>query len=440
MPTGSPGLLRDCISEPVSGRARRQLERRLQVVAEVLRLEERCLLSEVVPIPASNPRVDLSTIFWNGEATPLDTTTGIYNIPSPVASGAAKTITITNYGADPIYPFLRSANDGQDPNDPQDRYYDPQDLHVGEFREYVGYTKDDGSQFLGLPSGASITFQVPLVLWDGDNISLVTDAKYLTTSGNVPGSTLFGYDSSAKISIAGTTPVSNTTWVQGSSHYPKGESPLVMFYYAKTAATVSDDAPSQPAEVTFRDPYLKNFIDDAYQTFPLINYDVTNVNKLSAPASMEASNVAITSGAVQSRNLEYYPPSQDFGWHGSDKGTTSFDASLKDFVDNTGDASLGMYFDGHGWPMFYNPNKDEISIPSVQMCSTSALWMCTGMSFIRPISTRTAGSSRVAAVRDRPAVKERSKRWRADSRWRTRTRRNFPCCSVRANVRPLKMT
>ena len=100
----------------------------------------------------------------------------------------------------------------------------------------------------------------------------------------------------------------------------------------------------------------------------------------------------------------------------SDKGTTSFDASLKDFVNNTGDASLGMYFDGHGWPMFFNPNKDEISIPWGQMCSTSALWMCTGMSFIRPISTRTAGSSRVAAVRDRPAVKERSKRWRADSR------------------------
>ena len=73
----------------------------------------------------------------------------------------------------------------------------------------------------------------------------MTDAKYLTTSGNVPGSTLFGYDSSAKISIAGTTPVSNTTWVQGSSHYPKGESPLVMFYYAKTAATVSIVTPSR---------------------------------------------------------------------------------------------------------------------------------------------------------------------------------------------------
>jgi hypothetical protein len=326
--------------------------------------EEYRLMSADIPIPATNPVVPLSTIFWNGEAEPLNPN-GKTNIPSPDAAGAAKTITITNYDTDTIYPFLRTENSGQDPNDSNEGPYDPQDLPLKEFRLYVGYTKSAGSKYLGLPSGASITFQVPLVLWDGNNISLVTDGTYLTTPKGAPGSTLFGYDATAKISIAvSDETVSNSIWVQDSSNYPTGQSPLIMFYFTDTPATVSDDAPSQPAEVTFRDPYLKYFIDDDFQTFPLINYDVTNVNKLAAPASMEASNVPITSGAVQSGNLKYYPPNEDFGWHGSDKDMTTFGPPLVNFVNNTGDASIGAYFGGKGWPTFYNPNNDEINIPS----------------------------------------------------------------------------
>jgi hypothetical protein len=338
-------------------------------VADFHRLREETTMKRrlggEIPIPATNPVVPLSTIFWNGEAAPLDPG-GEPNIPSPESAGAAKTITITNYHTDLIYPFLRTENSGKDPNDSYEGPYDPQDLPLKEFRLYVGYTKADGSKYLGLPSGASITFQVPLVLWDGNNISLVTDGTYLTTPKGAPGSTLFGYDAAAKISIAvsGET-VSNSIWVKkDSSNYPTGQSPLVMFYFADTPATVSDDAPSQPAEVTFRDPYLKHFIDDDFQTFPLINYDVTNVNKLAAPASMEASDVPITSGAVQSRNLEYYLPNKDFGWHGSDKDMTTFGPPLVNFVNNAGNASIGAYFGGKGWPTFYNPNTEEINIPS----------------------------------------------------------------------------
>ncbi|WP_145952153.1 hypothetical protein [Paludisphaera borealis] len=325
-------------------------------------------MSADIPIPITNPVVPLSTIFWNGEAAPLNKDgNGKANIPSPEASGAAKTITITNYGTDTLYPYLRTANDGKDPNDSLNRYYDPQDLHSGEFREYVGYAKSDGSKYLGLPSGATITFQVPLALWDGDNISLVTDGTNLTTPMNAPAGTLFGYDPSAQISTAGNGQiVSNSTWVQGGSNYPVGQSPLVMFYYSTSPPlTTSDDAPSQPAEVTFRDPYLKNFIDDSFQTFALLNYDVTNVNKLSAPASMEASNVPITSGSVQSNNLQYYLPNKDFGWHGSNKDAATLTSLIKSFVTNQGPASVGdYYFGGAGWPQYYNPNPNEYIIPS----------------------------------------------------------------------------
>lgn len=239
-----------------------------------------------IPIPSANPVVDLSTIFWNGEPNPINTVTGKKGIPSPAAAGAMKTITLTNYATNTIYPFLRTSNDGQDPNDSHNGFYDPQDLQHKEFREYLGYSNSNGSKFLGLPPGATITFQVPLVLWDGANISLVTDGTYLTASGNAPGSKIFNYNDSAKISIAGSTPVSNTIWVQSSSNYPSGESPLVMFYFDDGApTTVPNDAPAQLAELTFRDPYLKNFIDDSFQSFPEINYDLSYVNTLVAPAA-----------------------------------------------------------------------------------------------------------------------------------------------------------
>jgi hypothetical protein len=351
----------------IGGSDHRQFRKRAEFNSQFLVLEERCLMSvsPPIPIPSANKVVDLSTIFWNGETNPLNTAKGKTGIPSPAASGAMKTITLTNYSTSTIYPFLRSSNDGTDPNDSNKGYYDPQDLTHKEFREYVGYSTSTGGQFLGLPSGATIKFQVPLVLWDGDNISLVTDGTYLTASGNAPGSKIFNYNDDAKISIAGAAPVSNTVWVQGSANYPAGESALVMFYFANTApATVPNDAPAQLAEVTFRDSYLKNFIDDAFQTFPLLNYDVSYVNTLVAPAAMEASNVPVTSGAIASGNLAYYYPNQDFGWHASDQSTTTFDPLIQNFVSNTGKAAIGQYFGGKGWPQYYNPNTSDYIIPS----------------------------------------------------------------------------
>jgi hypothetical protein len=387
--------------QPVLGKKQRPIRR--SVRPELVLLEDRCLPSGVVSIPPNqippdqiaNHTADLNTIFWNGGA-PINTVSGLPKqapyFMSPDGEGAGKTFTMTNYGPDTIYPFLRSANTGQDPHSSNfvkdvSGWYDPQDLNAGEFREYVGYSLN-GTQYLGLPSGATITFEVPLVLWDGDNISIATDDTYLTTPKGQPGATLFGYDTAAKIAIATKgQSVNGSTWVKDtSSNYPSGESPLVMFYYADTAATVADDAPSQPAEATFRDPYLTKFIDDAFQTFALINYDVTDVNKLAAPGAVEASNVPITAGSVKDNNLTYYSDtgahvgntpnfdltaySEDFGWNGSNKDLNAFDTPLQQFVSTGG--SLGAYFAhkvngttvNEGWPTFYNPNSADINIPS----------------------------------------------------------------------------
>jgi hypothetical protein len=353
-------------------RQRRRIDQSMLVSAEVSRLEERCLMT-IVPIPPeqlANKVVELKTIFWNG-GDPLTTAEegGKTNIKSPEASGAAKYLSFTNYGIETIFPFLRTENTGKDPNSPLDpvnfptNYYDPQDLHGKEFRQYVGYT-DGTNKYLGLPSGATITIQVPLVLWDGNNISLVTDGEHLTTPKNEPMGTLFSYDRNARITVVGLgEKASDSTWVTEGHNYQNGNSPLVMFYFADQSATVSDDAPSQPAEATFRDSYLKNFINDAGQTFPLINYDVTNVNKLAAPGSMEAIDVPVYKGGP---TPTYYGPAVPYGWHGSDKTVKQLNDLLEDFRDNKGDAKVGAYFGAGspGWPTFYSPNKDDINIPS----------------------------------------------------------------------------
>ncbi|WP_169977352.1 hypothetical protein [Tautonia rosea] len=326
-------------------------------------LEERIVLSDGVPIPASNPRVPLSTIFWNGETMPLNPS-GKVGVPSPQAAGAAKTITIKNNSAEMIYPFLRGGNFGKDPNSSEGSFYDPQDLTDREFRQYVGYADQDGSQYLGLPAGASITLQVPLVLWDGNNLYLATAGEYLTSDSP----NLFNYEATAQIAVAGAVPVSGSVWVQDSSGFPEGQDALVMFYFFNgPPKTVPDDAPAQLTEITFRDPYLTQFITDPNQTFPLLNYDVSYVNNMVYPVSMAAGDVPITFGNTQDpKTPPKYFGLQDFGWLATNRDTTSFQAAIEDFVANRGAASIGAYFgpDRPGWPSYFAPPGGDTVIPS----------------------------------------------------------------------------
>ncbi len=365
---------------------RRRAERRLLVAAAVLRLEERCMLSDIaanqIPPDQVTAKVDLDTIIWNGGA-PLDTTNGISGVLSPSKAGVMKTITLTNNSPNMIYPFIFDANTGADPNATpaippnQYKYYDPQDLHTPpggdgyDFREYIGYQTSDGT-FMGVPSGASITFQLPLVFWNGGNFIIGTDPTALNEN-----TALYHYDASAKISIAGTepsgtTPENTTTWVTAysKSKYPAGETPVVVFYFDQIKPPgVSLAAPGQLLELTFRDPYLKSFINDNLQTYPLINYDVSYVDKLTTPVALEASDVPVVTGIVSDPKMPpptYYDPPQNFGWNAANQSATAWYPLLNDFTANKGAAAIGGYFGGKGWPVFYNssPNSTNIVIPS----------------------------------------------------------------------------
>lgn len=354
------------------GSNRRQLRKRAQFTSQLLQLEERCLMAAPtplreggIPVPdvSLKNQVLLSSIFWNGGA-PIAKKGGVSGLKSPEANNAMKTITITNFSNEFIYPFMRSENSGQAKGD---EFYDPQDNHNQEFREYVGYSVTKGNTtnyFLGLPPHATIKIQVPLVLWDGNHLTLATVGKDLTATQE-PLSNVFGYSASAQITLAQTAPVSGSVWVQGSNRFPAGFKPLVMFYHANSPLAVGNDAPAQLVEITYRDPFLKKLgVTDSSQTFPELSYDVSYVNTLHAPAALEASLVPITSGSPKDNNLQYYKPHQDWGWNGSNKSTTAFNPLVKAFVENKGRAGIGQYFGGKGWPQYYNPNKNVYVIPS----------------------------------------------------------------------------
>jgi hypothetical protein len=338
----------------------------MQFRSQLVQLEERCLMANAgVPIPqfSLDRQEPLSKVVWNG-GPPVNTKDGKQGIKAPDQSKAMKSITITNFSNQYIYPFLRSPNTGKAGNN----YYDPQDYIDQEFREYVGFSVGQGNkkkEYLGLPPHATITIQVPLVLWDGNHVTLTSDGKDLTATAQ-PVVNVFGYNPSAQITIAQPT-AGGSTWVLGTDNFPREFTPLVMFYHAGTSAAVGDDAPAQLVETTFRDPYLKQLgVTDASQTFPLLSYDVSYVNTLHAPVALEASNVPITSGAIASGNLAYYRPNQAWGWNGSNQGAATFDPLVSDFVANRPNtkAFIGDYFGGNGWPRYFNPNPAALVIPS----------------------------------------------------------------------------
>jgi hypothetical protein len=340
---------------------RRPAGRRFQVAAEVLRLEERYMLSTApnqIPPAQVTSAVPLSQIIWNGGPA-MPGAPWNMSFPKPSADGAMKTITLTNNGPAMIYPFIRGENRGMDPNATStNKYYDPQDVVGKEYREYIGYQTSNGT-FVGLPNGASITFQVPLVLWDGDNMYIATDSANLSANNDI-----YNYDPSAKVSIATFTSQGSTEWITNTSNYPSGEAPTVVFYRSATPKTVLAAAPAQLVEWTFRDPYLMQFITDPLQTFPLINYDVSYVNNLIAPVSIEASSVPITFGdRLSTMTPPTYYGSQDYGWNPTDLDTTAFEGPIAEFIAPK-NAILGQYFGGQGWPTYYNPNANDVVIPS----------------------------------------------------------------------------
>lgn len=336
------------------------------------------------PFPANTQvqgmPIPLSSIFWNGASSPLGQN-GKKNVPAP----PDKFFTITNNSNNYVYPFLRAANSGQYPDTNASTgkttlsLYDPQDpngvatpdtgpniapnqFNYGgeEYRAYIGFQQGT-HYFFGLPAHSSITIKVPLVFWDGGNVYFATDGALLTVKNPITDPNPFVYDPNAdKLAVSG------APWVQSGS----GNNGAILFYHSLTPVTLTPDAPAQLTEYTIRDPYNLNFLPNPNtQSTVLFNYDVSYVDNQALPAAQEADQVPVPDPAKTGTSPTNTPVLAPFGWAGASSSLSDLQADISNFINNTGNASIGTYFapvgstkPGPGWPQYYIPTKDNITL------------------------------------------------------------------------------
>jgi hypothetical protein len=329
-----------------SPRCQRRHKRARHFAAQVSPLEGRRLMSALeMPLapPDSPTRYDtvdsLSDVLFVGNAT-------VGNVP-------VKQVTLHNNTKQTIYPFLYDPNTGQSTTG---GYYDPFDGHNQEYRAYIGYTKD-GKDYLGLQDGHSITIDVPLVFWDSGRAAIATDAadflpKDPDTSKASPITNPFFFFYK---NLDGTN---TARFVAPAARSTDGDG-VVMYYHCSdpnAAVNPGADAPEQLIEFTIRDKdFLTKVSDkvnpiDPSQLITLINYDVSYVDNLLLPVGMEATNVPVP-------NTD---EARDYGWIGAKQdylGDGSLQAEIRRFTGDTAENGLGRYFDGKGWPRYFNPNE-----------------------------------------------------------------------------------
>jgi hypothetical protein len=213
-----------------------------------------------------------------------------------------KLLTFTNNSTDKqtIYPFLYSPNN--------EAIYDPIDTNHEEYREYVGYT-EGGKTFLGLPFGATITINVPLVFWNGARADVASVGTNLIPQPNQVDTlnpfqfyySKKGVDASINIGVTG---VISSTGGRG----------ILMYYHSHDNGDPNDPTPAAPGQLTewtIRDKDFLTKVNDYdkqnkigiipnSELMTLINYDVSYVDDLITPIAMEATNVPLPIEYVQS--------------------------------------------------------------------------------------------------------------------------------------------
>jgi len=158
----------------------------------------------------------------------------------------------------------------------------------------------------------------------------------------------------------------------------------IMWYHALTAQGPNPSVPAQLTEFSIRGDYLAPFKNAGFKDllgpelaandFNLTNYDVSYVDSMVLPVTMEATNAWVyTPTFNQDGTLNGpTPPQAPYGWVGSADTVTALQAAIKDFASknpdsNTNTNGLGNYFGGQGFPIYFNPNvPSDIKLPSGQ--------------------------------------------------------------------------
>ena len=316
-----------------------------------------------------------------------------------------------------IQAFTSQVTQGQTP---QLSLYDPKDPLNDTYRGYIG-EYINGQYELGLQPGHQVTVQVPIAFWDGGRQFMVDNGPVPLTSQYDPGyplqsNTEWSYNPSATPNtLAGLGPgLSYIVYPTASNKMPlygadfadpntgyANPNGVVMWYHEVTGGkphVFPDNLPAVITEASLRDPKQPKIAPDMppSETQLIDNYDVSYVDTLGLPASMEATLVPST------------PPtsgSGQYAWTGADQSTTDMQQSVANFTTNNTSVStnpngvngLGSYFGGLGWDQFYLPpdnNSTAANISITNIINTST----TGRDAVTILTASTAGLVNGAAV------------------------------------------
>src|SRR5262249_31971288 len=136
------------------------------------------------------------------------------------------------------------------------------------------------------------------------------------------------------------------------------------------AEDVALDAPVQLTEYTIRDPVLAQInphLAGSKDLGPLINYDVSYVDSMDLPVAMAATGIT-------KRDGKDVPAPNDFAWIGASLTVEEMQKAISDFTatdknpTKNPNSLLGLYFDGKGYPAFFNPDESisGIKVPAGQ--------------------------------------------------------------------------
>jgi hypothetical protein len=299
---------------------RRRGNRLFKVAADVMVLEERCMLAtEGIPMPASTVGSAAAVMFQNGVDTNV------------------KTVIIYNNSDSFVFPILEGENSAsKNLNVPQPiPRYDQSEtslnpIHIDgwneEYRVYVGYS-DGGTNYIGLAPHSSVTVPIPMAIWDSGRLNMVLDTQStrdLFLQQVIP-YTFFPSSNTYAESISGFQAPGNV------------QNAMMLLYHSGTALGITSDAASQLIEWTIRDPSIP-------EPEPIsFDYDISYLDAMYLPVALEAV------GGVNPQKK----PTQ-FGYVGTTLPFDKFNTTVQSFVNGT--LLNGYLGAGQGWPQYYLSN------------------------------------------------------------------------------------
>jgi hypothetical protein len=295
-----------------------------------------------------------------------------------------RTMRITNNAGYTVYPIIRARNstlvtDGNGKDlVPKIGVYDPFDDADVEYRGFIGYQGEDKKYYYGLRKGETIEVTLPVVFWNAGRMGIETGGEYLLHNQTKKPNPL-RMDQNAALSIT-----------KAKAGDTKG-SGVVMWYKAldKDMVAPADDTEDQLVEWTIRDhgfltdpataKFSRNQIPDT-QLLNLVNYDVSNVDSLYLPVSMQVVDAWMVDqikGDATGKNWKPGSHPNKLGWTGSTMDEEKLQKQLRRFVEgdkNNPNTLLGQYFGGRGWPYYNFQTGDLSKIKKVKIPSGASLF------------------------------------------------------------------